>query len=214
MSVMDRVSRHSTVLKRRRFALFAELVSQLSRPLTILDVGGSQAYWNRIGWGDDPDVRIVLLNLRAPQVTSRFITGVAGDATAMHQFQDDAFDVVFSNSVIEHVGDFEMQRRMASEVQRVGRRYFVQTPNYYFPLEPHFVFPCFHWLPVSTRAYLLTKRNLGFVKRKEDFESAVRTVQSVRLLTRSEMLQLFPGAHVFNERLLGLTKSLTVYRGF
>lgn len=55
----------------------------------------------------------------------------------MKQFQDNEFDAVFSNSVIEHVGDYEAQRQMANEIMRVGKRYFVQTPNFYFPIEPH-----------------------------------------------------------------------------
>ena len=70
-----------------------------------------------------------------------------GDAVDMPGISDGAFDVVFSNSVIEHVETYENQRRMAAEIRRVGRRYFVQTPNRHFPLEPHFLVPGFQLLP-------------------------------------------------------------------
>jgi hypothetical protein len=61
----------------------------------------------------------------------------------MPQYRDKEFDIAFSNSVIEHVGNDLRIRQMADEVRRVGRNY-LQTPNYYFPLEPHFFFPFFH----------------------------------------------------------------------
>ena len=78
----------------------------------------------------------------------------------MPEFTTGEFDVVFSNSVIEHVGDFDDQRRMADEVRRVGRRFFVQTPNRWFPLEVHTRLPFVHWLPdaVAGRAYDLVRK--------------------------------------------------------
>jgi 2-polyprenyl-3-methyl-5-hydroxy-6-metoxy-1,4-benzoquinol methylase len=73
----------------------------------------------------------------------------------MPQFQNDEFDIVFSNSVIEHVGSYEEQNLMASEVRRVGKRYFIQTPNLFFPIEPHFLFPFFQFLPLDYRVTLI-----------------------------------------------------------
>jgi 2-polyprenyl-3-methyl-5-hydroxy-6-metoxy-1,4-benzoquinol methylase len=79
----------------------------------------------------------------------------------MRQFRDHQFDVVYSNSVIEHVGDLDDMRRMAQEIQRVGKRYFLQTPNRYFPIEPHFVFPFFQFLPRPVQISLVQKFRLG-----------------------------------------------------
>ncbi|MEI7760171.1 MAG: class I SAM-dependent methyltransferase [Thermoleophilia bacterium] len=84
---------------------------------------------------------------------------VQGDGCAL-PFEDGSFDVVFSNAVIEHVGDIERQRLFVSEALRVGRRVFLTTPNRWFPLELHTRLPLVHWLPrpASDRAYALTGR--------------------------------------------------------
>ena len=62
-------------------------------------------------------------------------------------FGDGSFDFVFSNSAIEHLRTPERQRRFAVEVARVGKRYCVQTPNRWFPLESHLLTPWVHYLP-------------------------------------------------------------------
>ena len=72
---------------------------------------------------------------------------ISRDATNLHEFGDASFDIAFSNSVIEHLSTFENQARMAAEVRRVARAYWVQTPNFWFPIEPHFLVPAWHWLP-------------------------------------------------------------------
>src|SRR5437762_2025209 len=102
----------------------------------ILDVGGSDETWR--GLGLPLDVSIV--NLAHPQASDSSAPWVQGDARFL-PFPDGSFDVVFSNSVIEHVGGRDEQRRFAEEIQRVGKRYWVQAPNRYFPVEPHFLFP-------------------------------------------------------------------------
>lgn len=81
------------------------------------------------------------------------ISSVSGDATDLREYEDKSFNLVFSNSVIEHVGDFTAQRKMAKEMMRVGKHCYLQTPNRYFPLEPHFLFPCFQFLPIRLRAF-------------------------------------------------------------
>lgn len=201
-------------LRRDRFGLFARLLASVPRPLRILDVGGTQRFWEVMEFADLEDVRIVLLNLEKPIARRQNFAAVAGDATDLQQFSDDEFDVVFSNSVIEHVGDFAQQRRMAQEVKRVGERYFVQTPNYYFPVEPHFLFFGFHWLPLEVRARLHSRFDLGWRKRVPDLEKARREVARVRLLRKREMRQLFPDGRLYEERFLGLTKSFVVYGGW
>jgi SAM-dependent methyltransferase len=86
------------------------------------------------------------------------IAYVQGDACAL-PFPDDAFDVVFSNAVIEHVGDRERQQLFVREALRVGRRVFLTTPNRWFPIETHTRLPLVHWLPhpITRRAYDLAR---------------------------------------------------------
>jgi hypothetical protein len=101
----------------------------------------------------------------------------------------------------------EDQRRAAAEMQRVGRRWFVQTPNRHFPIEPHFLFPFFQYLPIEARAYLLSKTRLGWMARVPDRHEARKVVEGVRLLDRDEMRELFPGSAILEERFAGLVKS-------
>jgi hypothetical protein len=128
--------------------------------------------------------------------------------------QEREFEVVFSNSAIEHLGDWERQNRMAQEVRRVAQRYFVQTPNYFFPIEPHMVFVGFHWLPAPMRIWLVQHFALGWCKRRPDRESARQLVNSIHLLRKRELLELFPGADLHEEKILGLVKSFSAYHGW
>lgn len=203
----------ATQMRRRRFQFFEDLLDTVPRPISILDVGGTANFWQRMGF-DEQDARITLLNIDPTPLPSAHFRAVIGDATDMREFRNQAFDVVFSNSVIEHVGDFEQQRRMASEVQRVGRRYFLQTPNYYFPLEPHFLFPGFQWLPRDFRVALVQHVNLGWVKKIPDKAQAQHRIDTTRLLRKRELQALFPHANWYEEKLLGLTKSFVVYDGW
>ena len=156
----------------------------------------------------------MLLNRQEPHVTSPHFTGVQGDARDLSRFRDREFDVVFSNSVIEHVGDYADQRRMADEIRRIGKRYFLQTPNRHFPIEPHFLFPFFQFLPLCTQVWLVSHLSLGWHRKVIDRQEAVQMVASIRLLTRREMQELFPEATLVEEKFGGLTKSFIVHAGW
>ena len=193
--------------RRKRFSLFQDLIASLGRsPLTILDVGGREEFWEVMGCTQMPHL-VILLNLFETRVRHQNFMSIAGDARHLKSFGDRSVDVVFSNSVIEHLGTYRNQQRMAEEVRRVGRTYFVQTPSYFFPVEPHFLFPFFHWLPFKVRRQLIQRFSLGNITRKPDRELATQTLNEFRLLKRREMKRLFPEATIHSERLLGLTKS-------
>jgi SAM-dependent methyltransferase len=105
-------------------------------------------------------------------------------------FADGAFDVVFSNAVIEHVGGPERQAVFVHEALRVARRAFVTTPNRWFPLELHTRLPLVHWLPEAAahRAYELVRKPWA----KEN-----------HLLGTGDLQRLFPdGTRIVN---LGMT---------
>ena len=199
--------------RRKRFVLFKALLSSLARPLTMLDVGGTQAFWESMDFTHESDIQVFLLNLSWQKVVYPNFVSVVGDARHM-PFSDKKFDVVFSNSVLEHVGDSAQQRRMAAEVRRVGKRYFVQTPNRQFPVEPHFLCPLFQFLPVRFRVFLVSHFDLGDYRRTSDRLEAEEAVRSIRLLTGHELRELFPGGRICRERFLGLTKSFIVYDGW
>ena len=160
------------------------------------------------------DVQVTLLNVFTSAVPGPHFHSITGDARDMSGFYDGQFDVVFSNSVIEHVGGYEEQRQMASEVQRVGKRYFVQTPNVFFPLEPHFLFPFFQFLPASLKAIVIRHFDLGWSRLVPDEGSAIKEAALIRLLSEREIGELFPGGMIYRERFLGLVKSFIVYGGW
>jgi len=201
-------------LRSRRFAFFLQCIAGLPRPIRILDVGGTQDFWETMEFVDPTSSRITVLNLQAPAARHPNVTTVSGDACRMDAFEDGEFDVVFSNSVIEHVGDDASQEAMAAEVRRVGRRYFVQTPNLYFPIEPHFMFPFFQFLPIPARGWLLQNFALSWGGRIPDRESAREAARGVRLVGLSRFRKLFPDAAIYRERVLGLSKSFVAHRGF
>ena len=170
--------------------------------------------WEQRGWGDRKDVEIVLVNLEAEERRHPNIDPRAGDATSLSEFPDGSFDVVFSNSVIEHLQTFGNQEAMAREVRRLAPVFWIQTPNFWFPVEPHFLFPAWHWLPVSTRVAVLRRRDGGWMGRCPDPEFAREVVGEVRLMRRRELARLFPEAVIVPERFGGVVKSWTCVAGF
>jgi hypothetical protein len=200
-------------LRRRRLALFSSLLATLPAPIRILDVGGTELFWQMAPLPSGKEIRVTLLNLEPPPSIATGLNPVAGDARLI-PVRDGAFDVVFSNSVIEHVGDPKERRRMADEIRRVGTRYFVQTPNRRFPVEPHFVFPLYQFLPSAVQVWLLRTFNLGWIRRTPDASEARRIIHGIRLLDHSDMIHLFPEAVIYEERLIGLTKSFVAYHGW
>lgn len=202
-------------MRRKRFAFFLSLLDSVPRPVRILDVGGEQQFWRMMGVDLPRDVSITLLNRRAEAVVHKNMESVAGDARDLGRYETSSFDVVFSNSVIEHLGPhYADQRLMADEIQRVASRYFVQTPNRYFPIEPHFLTPGFQFFPLSVRTWLVSHFSVGWYPRIPDEREAKREVESISLLTRKQIGDLFPGARIFEEKILGLTKSFVAYHGW
>jgi len=182
-------------------------------PVNVLDIGGSQQYWdimltNVMG---GLKIHITLLNIEPVKVTSPQYTSMTGDGRSLPGFQNKQFDIVFSNSTIEHVGDYSDQGSMAAEVRRLGKRYYIQTPNRFFPLEPHTLFPFFQFLPARTRIWMVKHFNLGWYAKYPDNNKAVLDVIHTRLITKAELMRLFPKAEIYEEKLYGLVKSFVAY---
>jgi SAM-dependent methyltransferase len=185
---------------------------QITAETRVLDVGGTPETWDMLAVRP----RVTLLNTpRTKEELARADFWVAGDGR-MLPFGDGAFDVVFSNSVIEHVGDAESQMRFAREVARVGRGYWVQTPNRWFPVEQHLLTPLVHWLPKSWQRAIVPRFTVWSVvvkaspDRREFYLS--HYLDEVRLLGAGEFHALFPEARLIRERFCGWTKSLVAFR--
>ncbi|MFM9939487.1 MAG: methyltransferase domain-containing protein [Hyphomicrobiaceae bacterium] len=179
----------------------------------IADIGGTAYYWSIFGdYVASRPIEIHLYNLEAAPTNNPKIKSFKGDATRLDDIADNSYDVVHANSVIEHVGTWDAMSRMSGHVRRIAPAYYVQTPNFWFPYEPHFRAPLFHWLPEQVRARLLMQFNLGFGGRRTSFDAAMRGVQSAVLIDRRQMRELFPDAEIRGERVVGLTKSLMAVR--
>jgi hypothetical protein len=200
-------------LRHRRFARFEAMTRDLTRPLSIIDIGGTTEFWEARGWAGRDDVEVTLVNLTQGEQRYDNLVPVVGDATNMSEYADGSFDIAFSNSVIEHLFTLENQQAMASEVRRVANAYWVQTPNFWFPIEPHFLVPAWHWTPERLRAAILTRRGVGWAGRCDDRAHAERVVREHRLMRRSELARLFPDATLIPERFGGLVKSWTAVGG-
>ena len=123
-------------------------------------------------------------------------------------FAKDSFDHCYSNSVIEHIGEWDDQKCVADEIRRVGRSYYVQTPNFYFFIEPHFIAPFIHWLPVKLRIKLVRYFTLWGLTLRPDQAEIESAVRETVLLTKRQMRVLFPDASFLSERVLGMQKSI------
>lgn len=215
MSSAER-SAKGRAFRRRRFGLFVRLVDQVlaSRDVCrILDIGGEPGYWQ--GLADllnGREWQVTLLNLRTFAVDQSRFTSIAGDARDLGAFKNQSFDVIHSNSVIEHVGQWGDMQAMAHEVRRLAPNYFIQTPYFWFPVEPHCATAFFHWMPESVRLSMLMRRPRGAWGQAPDVQTAMRQIHSVVLLDRRMLASLFPDATIYRERYLGLTKSLIAVR--
>ena len=198
----------------RRFKTFLDVLDSAGvtgRPTKVLDIGGTESYWRALEdqWrGRNLDITLVNLNVE-PRDEGIFHHR-PGDACNL-ALADNVFDVVHSNSVIEHVGHWDQMARMAGEVRRLAPHYYVQTPNFWFPVEPHYRSLFYHWLPESTRAARLVSKKRGF-RSAPNFDTAMRDIQTVVLLTGRQMRELFPDGRLLRERVGPLTKSLIMVR--
>lgn len=206
----------STYFRNRRFGFFRQFFDQISaggtQSVKILDIGGTEDYWKSMGFELNDKTEIVLLNLYEKEVSHPGFKSIKGDACNLEGIADKSFDLVFSNSVIEHLFTKENQIKMANEIQRVGKNYFIQTPNKYFPIEPHWVFPFFQFLPFGLQVFLTQHFNLGHIPKIGDQEKAKEQVREVRLLSKKEFYSMFSGANIFLENFFGFTKSFIVYK--
>lgn len=189
-------------------ALFWDYIADIPAPVRVLDIGGEENFWLQIE--DDAvarGVEVTLVNLTAPKTHRPWITAVAGDARDLTQFADRSFPVVFSNSVLEHVGSFDDQARMAAEVRRIGERYFVQTPSKFSPLEPHFLLPWFALWRRSLREVSVRHFSLGWYEKQP---APWAFLHHFQLLGRREVAELFPDDEITVERWGPFPKSYMV----
>lgn len=181
--------------------------------MRVLDLGGIVANWERA------PVRprsVTILNLEPEGRGNDWIDTVTGDACdPPEQLRRESFDLVYSNSTLEHLGGYYQRRRFASAAVSLAAHHWVQTPYRYFPIEPHWLFPYFQLLPLVARAEISRRWPWAseYVRSPRWPRSqAIADVLEVELISRTEMAALFPESDIVDETFAGLTKSLIATR--
>lgn len=198
--------------RRRRSRILRERCPDLPR-LRVLDLGGSRHFWEQMPEDMIP-ADLTLLNIE-DDGSARSHTGRLQhlkvelyDGTRI-PYPDGHFDVLICNSVIEHVPPAQ-RAHFCSEVRRVCKRYFIQTPAYAFPIEPHFVLPAIHWLPRPVGRRFI-RFGLWALLSRPTPEKMQSYFDNTHLLRARDMRALLPDAHLVRERLFGFTKSYTAH---
>jgi len=129
-----------------------------------------------------------------------------GDACQL-PWPDKYFDVVYSNTVIEQLGHFEKQKKMAAEIMRVGKRWFVTTPNRWYPFEFDLRLPLVSWL--RGHSYVWVGRIVSYNHVKNKYMLGLDHA-GLRLMTASELKRCFPNSKTIKQRVTFMAEILIV----
>jgi hypothetical protein len=189
----------------RRWEWFAEAFPEIES-MSVIDLGGTAEAWLRAPV--HPKL-VHVVNLEPPpDQTPAWIRADQADACSLPPaISNNTYDLVFSNSVIEHVGGHAQRMRFAEAVHKLSGRHWVQTPYRYFPVEPHWLFPGFQFLPLAVRAEISRRWPLAHTM-SASWDEGLSEAMSVELLSRAEMAFYFPDSTLRFERMMGVVKSL------
>jgi ubiquinone/menaquinone biosynthesis C-methylase UbiE len=193
--------RFATYFRPSRMEVFCRTFDVTTKT-RILDVGGEPEIWGLLPFCP----KVTLVNLGLANDANGFAY-LKADARNL-PLEDKSFDICFSNSMIEHLWTLEDQQKAANEIRRVGKHYFVQTPNFWFPIEPHFLAPFFHWLPLKAREKIFSITPSHSMYPEHSRSDWLQLVHELRLLTHKDLQNLFPEASIKREKFGGITKSL------
>lgn len=214
---MGLFSKLSYISRKRKLELFYKMIAP-SEQTKILDVGGEV---NPRGGSDLQfiDSYPWKKNLAAVNLSCEHISRIkehypeidarVKDALSL-PWPDKYFDVVYSNAVIEHVGDFAKQKQMATEIMRGGKSWFVTTPNRWYPFEFHLRLPFVTLLPWHSYLWLGRLLSYNHVKRKYMF--GIRH-DTLRLMTAKELKHCFPKSRIIKQRVTFMAETLIVVGG-
>lgn len=207
---------HEPFLRRfrpRRLRLFYSSFT-IAKETKVLDLGGGLFFWELAKNEGLAVPHVTVLNIRpGPSRLPPEVNWVLGDAKETG-FRDSSFDIVFSNSLVEHLGDWGSQLRFANEVRRLAPNYFIQTPSKWFFVEPHFVTPFAHWMPASLRRCLGPRATVWGWTSGATRGLYNEMLREIRLLGIGEMRELFPEAKLVGERWMGMVKSIVAIKGY
>jgi hypothetical protein len=175
----------------------------------VVDLGGTAEAWHR---SQLKPAHVTVVNLFEPGTSTDRVTAVTGDACDAVRVLEEAvgrsrFDLVFSNSVLEHVGGHANRQRLAEATRAIAPYHWVQTPYRYFPVEPHWLFPGMQFLPVAARTKIALSWPLAHTPSSSEAEARA-SVLWTELIGIAELQDYFPESDILRERVAGLTKSI------
>ncbi|MCP4414164.1 MAG: methyltransferase domain-containing protein [Gammaproteobacteria bacterium] len=198
-SLMQPFSKYT---RKRRLAEFTQIVKPY-QGMKILDLGGQPCIWDFI----DIPLDITCLNLPGvafkDHITHHNITYTEGDACNMPGISTGQYDLVFSNSAIEHVGNIEKRKQFAKEVLRISKNFWIQTPSKAYPLEAHCGMPFWWFYPDRFRSFFLKKW-------KKKLPAWTEMVAGTTIVSKKELISLFPTGKIKTEWVI-FPKSYTIY---
>jgi hypothetical protein len=190
----------------RRWELFERRFPDIA-DLDVVDLGGTVEFWQRV---PTRPRHVVVVNLSSEKQgpPPEWMTVVYGDACdPPTEVREANIDLVYSNSVIEHVGGHARRQQFAHVVTDLAKRHWIQTPYRYFPIEPHWLFPGFQFLPAAARQEVAYRWPLVHT-RPRDRDDALATALDVELLSKTELQMYFRSSEIIEEKFGPLTKSL------
>jgi SAM-dependent methyltransferase len=214
---MSVFSKLSLISRARKLELFNQIMSP-EKDMKLLDVGAQinpnshnehqliDTYpWKRnFAVVNISQEHVLAIKKRYPEVEA-----VVCDACEL-PWPDKSIDVVFSNAVIEHLGSFERQKKMAAEIMRVGKRWFVTTPNRWFPFELHLRLPLVTWLPGNS--YLRIGNIISYNHIRGKYMFGMKR-EDLRLLSARELEECFPGSKIIKQRVTFMAETLIAVGG-
>lgn len=199
--------------RRKRLAELLKIYPNLEN-YSVLDVGGRPFMWDLLKefHGVAPK-RLVLLNTPSEKLLPESENYTVKIADGCHlPYENDSFDLVFSNSVIEHVGNKEEMTQFSRECDRVGKHIYIQTPNRWFPVDAHLGVAFIHWLPrpLYKKLCFLSLRYPFTINNPAEKKNFDLEFETTRLLTLGQLKRLFPGNRIVPEKFLFFVKSFVV----
>jgi ubiquinone/menaquinone biosynthesis C-methylase UbiE len=214
---MSLFSKLSEISRKRKTELFYEIIKP-NKDMSVLDIGaqvsGSASdnpnFIDQYKWKDKVtalnimDKHIALIKEKYPQVNV-----VVGDACSL-PWPDKHFDIVYSNAVVEHLPNYEMQTKMASEIMRVGKSWFITTPNRWYPFEFHMRLPFVTWIPFDWYRHFSRIVRYNHIKNKYTWFN--NSSADLSLLSSSRLKKCFKGSKIIKLQITFMAETLIVIK--
>jgi len=190
--------------RKEKVKLFFKLLTPLPDD-GLLDAGGGEGTGFREIWNYFNKVVVIDLDRCTMKKVRRElpkIEVIVGDVCNI-PLKDKSVDFVFSNAVIEHI-DKGKRYLFAKEIKRVSRKgYFITTPNYWFPFEPHYMCPFWQYFPERFKKIFKRYFRIGHFKKG--------LYKRIDLLTKSELASLFPEGSIYGLKITFMPETLICY---